>query len=140
MNEDAIAVFIPIVAIVMSLAIPIVYTVMDYRRRRDIVEAHHRERMAAIERGVDVPPLPESFYQPIARRPPRTGSTLLPGMIWLFVGIALVVALGAVAGQDVAYFGLIPAGIGLAYLIYYVVEGRKQPPAAAAPGEVAGPR
>jgi hypothetical protein len=138
MNEDAIAVFIPIVAIVMSLSIPIVYTIMDYRRRRDIVEAHHRERLAAIERGVDIPPLPESFYQPISRRPPRTGSTLLPGLIWLFVGIALFVALGAVAGRDVSYFGLIPAGIGLAYLIYYAVEGRKQLPAAGAPGEVKG--
>jgi hypothetical protein len=138
MNEDAIAVFIPIVAIVMSLSIPIVYTIMDYKRRRDIVEAHHRERLAAIERGVDIPPLPESFYQPISRRPPRTGSTLLPGLIWLFIGIALFVALGAVAGHGVSYFGLIPAGIGLAYLIYYAVEGRKQLPAGAAPGEVKG--
>ncbi len=40
MNEDVVAVFIPIVAIVMSLAIPIVYAILDYRRRRDIVEAH----------------------------------------------------------------------------------------------------
>jgi hypothetical protein len=140
MNEDVVAVFIPIIAIVMSLSIPIVYTVMDYRRRRDIVEAHHRERLAAIERGVDIPPLPESFYQPISRRPPRTGSTLLPGLIWLFVGIALFVALGAVAGHDVSYFGLIPAGIGLAYLIYYAVEGRKQPPTTATSGEVKGSR
>ena len=138
MNEDAIAVFIPIVAIVMSLAIPIVYTIMDYRRRRDIVEAHHRERLAAIERGVDIPALPESFYQPISRRPPRTGSALLPGLIWLFVGIGLFVALGEVAGHGVRYFGLIPAGIGLAYLIYHMVEGRKQVPPAGAPGEVKG--
>jgi hypothetical protein len=139
MNEDAVAVFIPIVAIVMSLSIPIVYTIMDYRRRRDIVEAHHRERLAAIERGIDIPPLPESFYQPISRRPPRTGSTLLPGLIWLFVGIALIIALGAVVeNQGVRYFGLIPAGIGFAYLIYYAVEGRKQLPAAGASAEVKG--
>ena len=138
MDEDVVAIFIPIVAIVMSLAIPIVYTIMDYRRRRDIVEAHHRERLAAIERGVDIPALPESFYQPISRRPPRTGSTLLPGLIWLFVGIGLFIALGAVAGDGVKYFGMIPAGIGLAYLIYYAVEGRKLLPAAGAPGEVKG--
>jgi hypothetical protein len=122
----------------MSLSIPIVYTIMDYRRRRDIVEAHHRERLAAIERGVDIPPLPESFYQPISRRPPRTGSSLLPGLIWLFIGIAVFVALGAIANRDVGSLGLIPAGIGLAYLIHYAVEGRKQFPAADAPGEVKG--
>ena len=138
MNEDAIAVFIPIVAIVMSLAIPIVYTITDYRRRRDIVEAHHKERLAAIERGVEIPPLPESFYQPIQRRPPRTGSALLPGLIWFFIGIALFIALSAVAGHGVAYFSLIPAGIGLAYLIYHFVEGRKLPPATSAEGQVKG--
>ena len=141
MNEDVVATFIPIVAIVMSLAIPIVYTIMDYRRRRDIIEAHHKERLAAIERGVDIPPLPESFYQPISRRPPRTGSGLLPGLVWLFVGIGLFAGLRAVAGEDVAYFALIPAGIGLAYLIYHVVEGRKRPaPTEQVPGEVKGSR
>ncbi len=138
MNEDAVAVFIPIVAIVMSLSIPIVYTIMDYRRRRDIVEAHHRERLAAIERGIDIPPLPESFYQPISRRPPRTGSTLLPGLIWLFVGIGLGIALWQIGRQQLSYFGLIPAGIGFAYLIHYAVEGRKQLPAAGAAREVKG--
>jgi hypothetical protein len=138
MNEDAIAVFIPIVAIVMSLSIPIVYTIMDYKRRRDIVEAHHRERLAAIERGVDIPPLPESFYQPISRRPPRTGSTLLPGLIWLFIGIGFFIALWQTGRQDWSYFGLIPTGIGLAYLIYYAVEGRKQLPAGGASGAVKG--
>ena len=51
MNEEVVAVFIPIVAIVMSLGIPIIYQILDYRRRRDVVEAHHKERMAAIERG-----------------------------------------------------------------------------------------
>ena len=40
----------------------------------DQTERDHAELLAAIERGVDVPPLPESFYQPISRRPPRTGS------------------------------------------------------------------
>jgi hypothetical protein len=141
MNEDAIAVFIPIVAIVMSLSIPIVYTIMDYRRRRDIVEAHHRERLAAIERGIDIPPLPESFYQPISRRPPRTDSTLLPGLIWFFVGVTLFVALWSVARESWSYFGLIPAGVGLAYLIYYAVEGRKRVPEAdttGATGEIKG--
>ena len=125
MDEEVVAVFIPIVAIFMSLLIPIVYAVVDYRRRRDIVDAHHQERMAAIERGMELPPLPDSFYQSI--KPARRSSYLLPGLIWLFVGIGIFVSLGAVAGEEVRYFGLIPAGVGLAFLIYYFVEGRKQP-------------
>src|SRR5512139_192744 len=99
MRADVVGVFIPIIAIFMSLLIPIVYAITDYRRRRDVVEAHHRERLAAIERGVDIPPLPESFYNPIQRgRRPRH---LLVGLVWTFVGIGLFIALGAVAGEDV---------------------------------------
>ena len=125
MNEDAVAVFIPIVAIVMSLAIPIVFAIVDYRRRRDIVEAHHRERMAAIERGMELAPLPESFFMGLEKKR-RPGTSLLAGLIWLFIGIGLFVALGAVAGDGVRHFALIPGGIGLAFLIYYFVEGRKE--------------
>ena len=125
MNEEVVAVFIPIVAIFMSLLIPIVFTIVDYRRKKDIVEANHKERMAAIERGMELPALPESFYQ--SMKPARRSSYLLPGLVWLFVGIGLVVSLGAVAGEDVRMFGLIPAGVGLALLIYHFIEGRKLP-------------
>jgi hypothetical protein len=125
MNEDVVAVFIPIVAIVMSLSIPIVFAIVDYRRRRDIVEAHHRERMAAIERGMELAPLPEGFFMGLEKKK-RPGTSLLAGLIWLFVGIGFFVALGAVASEGVRYFALIPGGIGLAFLIYYMVEGRKE--------------
>jgi hypothetical protein len=123
MSEDAIFVFIPIVAIIMSLSIPIVFAIVDYRRRRDIVESHHKERMAAIERGMDLPPLPEAFFRSFStdRRPRH----LLTGMIWTFVGLGLFVALREVADEDVAWFALMPIGVGLALLIYYFVEGRK---------------
>ena len=126
-NEDTFAILIPLTAIFMSLLIPIVFAIVDYKRRRDIVEANHKERMAAIERGMEAPQLPESFY--LAMKPARRSTYLLPGLIWLFVGIGLFVALGAVTGEDIRFFGLIPAGVGLAFLIYYFVEGRKLPPA-----------
>ena len=123
MDEDIFAILIPLTAIFMSLLIPIVFSIMDYKRRKDIVEANHKERLAAIERGMDIPPLPESFY--LSLKPQRRSSYLLPGLVWLFVGIGLFIALGAVAGHDVQYFGLIPIGVGLALLIYYFVEGKK---------------
>ena len=125
MDEDVVAIFIPIVAIVMSLSIPIVFAIVDYRRRRDIVEAHHKERMAAIERGMEIAPLPESFFMGLEKKR-RPGAPLLTGLVWLFIGIGLFMGLAAVAGRDVAWFALIPGGIGLAYLIYYFVEGRKE--------------
>ena len=124
MTPDVLGVFIPIIAIFMSLLIPIVFQITDYRRRKDVVEAHHRERMAAIERGTDIPALPESFYNPLQRN--RRPRHLLTGMIWFFVGIAIFIALGAIAGDDERYLGLIPAGIGLAFLLYYLIEGRHE--------------
>lgn len=125
MDENVVAVFIPIVAIIMSLSIPIVLAIVDYRRRRDIVEANHKERLAAIERGMELPALPESFYQSI--KPARRSSYMLPGLVWLFVGIGIFIALGAVANDDVRMLGVIPALVGVALLIYHFVEGRKLP-------------
>ena len=125
MNEDVVAVFIPIVAIGMSLAIPIVYR--DRRlppparhRRGAPPRAHGRHRAWHGNRAV----AGELLHGPGEEA--AAGQSLLAGLIWLFVGIGLFVALGAVAGDDVRHFALIPGGIGLAFLIYYFVEGRKE--------------
>lgn len=48
---------IPIVAIVMGVTAGIVAMVADFRKKRIMFELHHKERMAAIERGMEVPPL-----------------------------------------------------------------------------------
>jgi hypothetical protein len=133
MDESTLGIMIPLTAVFMGLLIPIVYAVLDYRRRRDLVQAHHKERLAAIERGMDIPPLPEAFFNPMQNRRPRH---LLTGMVWFFIGLALFPALWFVAGHDVAFFGLIPAGIGMAFLIYYAVEGKHE--AAAWRGEASG--
>jgi cadmium resistance protein CadD (predicted permease) len=58
--------------------------------------------------------------------PKRRRTALLPGLVWFFVGLAIVV--GALAERDEeipVFLGLIPLGIGLAYLIYYFFEGRQ---------------
>jgi hypothetical protein len=121
---------VPIVAIFcaigLPLSIPIVLSVLNYRKRRRLMELYHAERMAAIERGMDIPPLPIE----VLGSPPNR-STLLPGLIWLFVGLALLVGLHAGGGNFFAGFGgrwiwgLVPTGVGLAYLIHYCIEGRK---------------
>jgi len=122
--EDNLALLIPILGIVMPLSIPIVWIVLNYRKRRRLMELHHAERMAAIERGMDVPPLPIEL---ISGSGPRRRSALLPGLIWFFIGLAVLVS--TVQMDELPLFcGLIPLGVGLAYLIYYFVEGRKERP------------
>lgn len=124
MTEEMLGIMIPIVAIVFGLSIPIVAMIVDYRKRRRLIELHHAERMAAIERGMELPPMPLDVLGPGRKRPQ---SSLLPGLIWLFVGVGVFLAFGAFADDDdVARFGAIPAGVGVAYLLYYAIEGRKR--------------
>jgi hypothetical protein len=116
---------IPIFGIVfgvgLPVSIPIIFGILNYRKRRRLMELHHAERMAAIERGMDVPPLPLEL---IDGRSARRRTSLLPGLVWLFVGLAVLISMQSI-GEEEAILGLIPAGVGLAYLIYYFTEGRK---------------
>src|SRR5262245_43374272 len=125
---------------------------LRFRRR----ELQHKERMAAIEKGVAVPDLTDIEAGPRIY--------LLRGMIWLLSGIALsvflvvlsattqfpksaeerfreantIARLGGTADQiqqaqndtgnqyrlpyAVSLIGLIPVGVGVAYLIFHRVE------------------
>jgi hypothetical protein len=128
---------IPIIAIVMGCSIAIVGIIVDYRRRRATLEFQHKERLAAIEKGIELPPalgVEAEGSAASARRP----SYLLRGLVWLFLGIGVALALNRIEGRDEAMLGAIPIGIGLAYLIYYFAEGRKLE-AAAATADVPAP-
>jgi hypothetical protein len=119
---DLIPLFGIVFAVGLPLSIPIIFAVLNYRKRRRLMELHHAERMAAIERGMDVPPLPLALIDGRSGRRRRT--SLLPGLVWLFVGVALLISMQTISDEE-AMLGLIPTGVGLAYLIYYFVEGRK---------------
>ena len=120
--------FIPIFGILFGIggpaAVVIIWFTLNYYKRRKLMELHHAERMAAIERGMEIPPLPIELIDGRSV-PKRRRTALLPGLVWFFVGLAVVV--GTLAGHDEdvpVFLGLIPLGIGLAYLIYYFAEGR----------------
>jgi len=93
----------------------------------------HRERIAAIEKGVQPPPFPE---EPERNRGNVQRFLLLSGLIWLAIGLGFV-AVGAVVFSDPALQrlpeppppslflgGLIPAFVGLAHLVVYFVDRR----------------
>jgi hypothetical protein len=139
-------------AIFAAMGLFIYALYLRFRRR----ELQHKERMAAIEKGVALPDLTDIEAGPRIY--------LLRGMIWLLTGIALSVFLlvisattrfpksaeerfreantiarwGGTAEQiqqaqndtgsqerlpyAVSLIGLVPVGVGLAYLIFYRVE------------------
>jgi hypothetical protein len=120
---------IPIVAIVGGITAGIVKTMTDAR----MMENAQRERMAAIQRGIDLdklPPLPVigggstdfmAGFNPIAAQHHRAQGLLIGGVITLFAGIGIGAFLYFIAdgndGERVWAVGIIPAFIGLALLL-----------------------
>jgi len=120
---------IPIIAIIMGIGLSMLAIYLSYRKRKEIFALYHQERMAAIEKGTECPPWPERLLAEEAT-PPSPRRHLLKGLVWLFIGLAATVAVYATFDLSHALFGLIPIGIGLAHLIYYFVEGKREAEAA----------
>jgi Domain of unknown function (DUF6249) len=132
MLPDILVCLIPIVAILMVFGTGMLSIYLNFRKRRDMFALYHQERMAAIEKGVELPPLPEDFFHEDGSKPRRRArhGTLLVGLIMVFLGLALYIALHFTVprmddGGDVALYALIPTGIGIACLIYYFAVGRR---------------
>lgn len=89
----------------------------------------HRERLAALEKGMPVPPSDDRLDRD---RWSVQRLLLLAGLTWIAVGAGGILALSAViqlndpspvpAGAQ--WFGLVLVGIGLAHLIVYAVDRR----------------
>ena len=133
MNPDLrfvplVSLLIPILGIILGIGIAMLAIGLNYKRRKETFALYHQERMAALDKGLEVPPLPDYLLTDSGRPPgpynPRRH--LLKGLVWLFIGIGLGCALWRVLDLDRALFSLIPIGIGLAHLIYYFVEGKKE--------------
>jgi hypothetical protein len=129
MTSDVVGVFIPIVAIVFGIGAGMLSIWTQHRRRSQLLEQSHRERMAALEKGLPLPDVPtglvadrgdEALPQHASLRAVRSGLTMLG------IGVVLYFALPRVSGEEVALFGLIPAVIGVANLVFAFLLARKE--------------
>lgn len=116
---------IPIIAIAGGITAGIVRMIGQQR----LVELAQRERIAAMERGIDpskLPPLPTGgggdlssmFWSPrdVAKR--RSQSLLIGGIITLFGGAAIIAFLNIVETSDRVWaVGIIPSSVGLALIL-----------------------
>ncbi len=129
------AIAIPIVAIVGGITAGIVRMILKART----IELAQRERIAAIERGVDVsklPPLPGNidgddtpiFLSPREAALHRSRGLVVGGIVTLAVGVGLALMLYfLVDGEDRARvwaIGLIPALVGVGLLLSSMVMRR----------------
>jgi dolichol kinase len=116
---------IPMVAIIMGIGVGMLALWLDHQKKIHIFELHHKERLMAIERGMEVPPLPAEFFQGRAKAETSLLSNLRWGLIWLLLGLAIAAAIILNGDSARAAWGLIPIAIGLAQLIFYSI-GRRQ--------------
>jgi len=123
--KEIMALSIPIVAIVMGIGIGMLAIWTEHKRRVALMELCHKERMAALEKGLEPPPFPQEQSESVEA--PKTG--LKGGLIWLALGIGLGLFLGLQPKPEFhPALSAIPIALGLAYLIYYGIEGRKHSP------------
>ena len=117
---------IPIVAIIGGITAGIVKTLAQSR----VVEMAQRERIAAIQAGIDpskLPPLPmtgdffdttQSLGDPLQSARNRSQGLLVGGIVTLLGGIGLGMFLGIINdGDRVMSVALIPVFVGIALLI-----------------------
>jgi hypothetical protein len=136
-------IWIPIIAILATFAVPIVAIVMDFKRR----QLQSAERRAMIERGMEPPPLADraidfGLHRTMEQR--RVGA-LSGGIVMLALGLGL--GLGAYLVGNVVTDSFIPhravgplalgacvvGFIGAGLLVFYVVTGRRSSGEGAAP-------
>lgn len=102
---------------------------LRYQRRTLI----HRERLAAIEKGIELPPL-EQEVKRSAWNVQRT--LLLAGLVWTSIGVCILVTLSAIIASPanaklevapgVQWIGLGPIAIGLSHLVVYFAGKKKE--------------
>lgn len=117
-----------IITSVLGMGIAMLGIYLGYRRRSETLKAYHAERMAAIEKGIELPPLPEHLALTQLSSPERPWvRARRSGLILLLVGLSLMVAMWQMGLQTLFWWGLVPAAIGLALLISSALEASGEP-------------
>ena len=134
------AVVIPAVAIVGGLAFAAYSMYLRVRRQRETLQMYHAERMAAIEKGIELPPLPPELlhdryyaagYHGEYRRW-RRGS----GLTLVLVGVAVTVAMWQADGDRNFWWGLVIIAWGVGRLAGEYRDRTGSPPQAGSGGPV----
>ena len=117
-----------IVIVIVALIAFVAFRQLLAHQRRVMI---HRERLAAIEKGVELPPLMQELQRGnwnVQR------ILLLAGLIWISLGVGVFVCLSVVLAypqahdipQGMQWVGVAPVMIGLSHLIVYLAGRNKE--------------
>jgi hypothetical protein len=110
-----------IVLVIFTASVIIVGMSLWVAHRGQVLK--NRERLAAIEKGIPLPDLAESHR---ASRLYEEHHCLRRGLLLLFIGAGLALALNVTAGATSAVWGVFVAFIGLGYLAcWFLIERPK---------------
>jgi hypothetical protein len=131
MNPGVIGAFIPIVAITFGIGIGCLAIWSEHKRKLELIDRLHRERMLALEKGVEPPALPPAMVGQLGSKPRVASRYLWPramrnGLMLLFGGIVLYFGVENAGGSEGSIFMLVPAVLGLANLIYAAVIWKQE--------------
>lgn len=134
------AAVLPIVAVVCGISFAAYSMYLRVRRQREILQMHHAERMAAIEKGIELPSLPPELlhdrhygagYRRDCRRSRRSS-----GLTLLLIGAAVTIAMWQANGDKSFWWGLIIIAWGLGRLVSDYLDAPGTPPQAGTGGPV----
>jgi protein-S-isoprenylcysteine O-methyltransferase Ste14 len=116
LSPQIVAVFIPILAVIGTFAMIITVVIMGSRQK----ELEHRERIIAMEKGMEIPKEPDKV-----RRPPHLTMRAW-GLVLSAVGIIVFLGIWVEEGFRYSLWGLLPAAVGVALLISARLEKKEK--------------
>lgn len=111
------------VIIVTAALAFVIHLYFSHEERRRRLEIAHRERMAAIEKGIPLPELP--LEPPAVGTPGDTGFPLFPGIVLATLGVGSMVAF--LVTNDLSDYWMLPlpiAFMGVGMMLYHVFSLR----------------
>ncbi|MHB1815600.1 MAG: DUF6249 domain-containing protein [Steroidobacteraceae bacterium] len=145
-SQGALALLIPIIAIIGAFASGMFAVYHRMRRQREMLQLYHAERMAAIEKGIELPPLPpelfhDSYRGHSGRRCRDRYHYRYRGVVLSLVGVAVTVALWQTGGNKSFWWGLVIVawGVGLLVIGFLERDAPSGPPQAGGPGNSTDP-
>jgi hypothetical protein len=111
-SPQLIAVGIPIIFVMGAIAVTITAMILDSSRK----DRQHKERLVAMEKGIELP------EDPIKTSPPRYLAMRAWGFVFSLIGLATFIGITAEEGIQHGVWGLMPVSIGVALLVAAYME------------------
>jgi len=112
---------IPIVAIIAGASISMFNVWLNHRRKQQVLEQWHKERMTAMDKGLPLPEIPAYLVADA-----DSLAALRSGISLVLVGVVLYFAIAQGIDEGMAWFGLVPSAVGIANLLYAALLWRRK--------------